>query len=290
MVPYKCRDVFKIALESVMTSQVNYNFEIIVIDNDSQDGTVEMVKEMQLRPGFEDRIILYENTNEGFPKANNRGIAMKRGEYVLLLNPDTKVEEDTLQIMMDFMERRADVGIATCKLVRADGSLDKACRRSFPNPLVAFFRLSGLSILFPNNKFFNAYNLSYKSVDEETEVDACVGAFMFISPNCLKKVQGFDEQFYMYGEDLDLCMRASLGGFKVWYYPKTSTIHYKGQSSKQNPKALYAFHEAMWLFYKKYYRKKYWYLLDPLVYFGTFARYGLKLIINYFRKDFTVSK
>lgn len=291
MVPYKCRNIFKEALEAVINSKASFNFEIIIIDNDSKDGTVEMVREFQARPGWSDRIVLYENTNEGFPKANNRGIQMKRGEYVLLLNPDTKVSEDTLQVMMDFVKARPDVGIATCKLVKADGSLDLACRRKFPTPLRAFFRLSGLSFVFPKSKLFASYNMTYKSVSEETEVDACVGAFMFITPDCLAKIQGFDEQFFMYGEDLDLCMRAKETGFKVWYYPKTTTIHYKGQSSKKvSRRGLYEFHHNNWLLFKKHYSRKYFYLLDPLVYIGVWSRYLVKLIVNGLRKDPYVSK
>ena len=292
MVPYKCKDIFRSALQAVLDSRVNFSFEVIIIDNDSQDGTVEMVKnEFQSKPEYKDKIVLYENTNEGFPKANNRGIKMKRGEWVLLLNPDTKVEENTLQVMMDFMQNRSDVGIATCKLVKADGSLDLACRRQFPTPVRAIFRLSGLSFLFPHSKLFASYNMTYKSVDEETEIDACAGAFMFISPSCLTNIQGFDEDFFMYGEDIDICVRAKNAGFKIWYYPKTSTIHYKGQSSKKtSSKSLYQFHYNNWLLYKKHYSRKYFHLLDPFVLVGLSIRFGLKLFINQFRKEPFVSK
>jgi GT2 family glycosyltransferase len=193
--------------------------------------------------------------------------------------------------MHDFMESRPEVGIATCKLVKGNGELDWACRRSFPDPWVSFFRLSGLSKLFPNNKTLAAYNLTYKSIDEETEIDSCVGAFMFISPACLKAVKGFDTDYYMYGEDLDMCYRAKQAGFKVWYYPKTTTIHYKGQSSRKAPKrALYAFHDAMWIFYRKHLYNKYNPLFSGLVYVGIWGRYYLKLMQNLFRKEKIVSK
>lgn len=292
MVPFRAKEVFRKALLSLEVSKTDFLFEVIVIDNNSADGTVEMVRnEFQTKEVWKDRLVLFENTNEGFPKGNNRGIKMKRGEWVLLLNPDTEVEPNTLQVMYDFMQSRKDVGVATCKLIKADGTLDKACRRSVPTPWVAFARLSGLSKLFPNNKTFAKYNLEYKSIDEETEVDACVGAFMFISPECMQKVGLLDESFYMYGEDLDYCMRVKEAGFKVWYYPKTTTIHYKGQSSKKTPaKALYAFHEAMWIFYKKFFRKKYLYLLDPFVYTGIWARYFWKRLLNSFRSNPYVSK
>ncbi len=290
MVPYKCKPVFEKALKALFASKTDFNFEVIIIDNESKDGTVEMVKELMKVADLKDRIQLYENTNEGFPKANNRGLKMKRGEFVLLLNPDTEVSPDTLQVMMDFMKSHPDIGISTCKIIRPDGNLDLACRRSFPKPLTAFFRLSGLSFVFKKNKRISAYNLAYLPIDQETEVDACSGAFMFISPKCLEQIEGFDERFYMYGEDLDLCMKAHLNGFKVWYYPKTQTIHYKGQSSKQSKYALFAFHNAMWLFYDKYYRRKYYYVLDPLVFFGIWSRFGVKLLINQFKGTNLVSR
>jgi GT2 family glycosyltransferase len=191
---------------------------------------------------------------------------------------------------MDFMKARPDVGIGSCKLVKGDGSLDLGCRRSFPDPWVSFFRLSGLSLLFPNNKKLAAYNLTYKSVDEETEVDACSGAFMIMSPECFARVGLLDEEFYMYGEDLDWCFRAKQAGFKVWYYPQTSTIHFKGQSSKQNSYALRAFHDAMWIFYSKHLKRKYPAPFGWLVWIGIYGRYTLKRVVNVFKKETIVSK
>ncbi len=320
IVSYKCKDKLKVALDAVLASRVDFEYEVILVDNDSQDGTVEMVEgeyqisnfKFSIPNGIMDSgseagmtgarepvnlhttrpfITLIKNTNEGFAKANNRGIEIAKGKYVLLLNPDTKVAPDTLQVMMDFMQSQKEVGISTCKLVKGDGELDLACRRSFPDPWVSFFRLSGLSKLFPNNKKLAAYNLTYKSVDEQTEIDACVGAFMFISPACMQAVKGFDTDYYMYGEDLDMCYRAKQLGFKVWYYPKTTTIHYKGQSSKRAPKrSLYAFHDAMWIFYRKHLKSKYPTLFNWLVYIGIWARYYVKLIQNSFRKEAYVSR
>lgn len=285
IVSFRDKDKLRLTLEAVYASQTSYSYEVIVVENGSQDGSLEMVKQdfPQAR--------LYENTNEGFSKGNNRGINMAQGEYVLLLNPDTKVAPDTLQVMTDFMKARPEVGISTCKLVKENGELDWACRRSFPDPAVAFYRLSGLSKIFKNSKKIAAYNLTYKSIDEETEIDSCVGAFMLISPACLAKVQGFDEDFYMYGEDIDLCYRAKQAGFKVWYYPKTTTIHYKGQSSRKRPQAaLYAFHDAMWIFYKKHLYQKYNRLFSALVYLGIWGRYYQKLLFNAFRQEKFVSR
>jgi GT2 family glycosyltransferase len=293
IVSYKCKDKLRVTLDAVYASEVNFTYEVLLIDNDSQDGTVEMVEQEYLaKPDIAAKIVWVKNSaNVGFGKGNNQGLEKAKGKYVLLLNSDTKVAPDTLQVMMDFMKSRPDVGIATCKLMKANGDLDWACRRSFPDPWVSFFRLSGLSKLFPKNKTLAAYNLTYKSIDEETEIDSCVGAFMFISPACLEAVKGFDADYYMYGEDLDMCYRAKQAGFKVWYYPKTTTIHYKGQSSKRAPKQmLYAFHDAMWIFYRKHLKSKYPAPFNWLVYIGIWGRYYVKLIQNMLRKEAYVSK
>ncbi len=291
-VPYKDKDKLRVTLDALFVSKTSYSYEVVIVDNDSGDGTIEMLEQEYLyNSSLSAKITLIKNTNEGFSKGNNRGIKIAKGQYVLLLNPDTKVAPETLQVMMDFMKQHSEVGIATCKLVRASGELDWAARRSFPDPTTAFYRLSGLSKLFPKSKKFASYNLTYKSVDEETEIDVCVGAFMLISPACLAAIKGFDEDFYMYGEDIDLCYRAKQAGFKIWYYPRTTTIHYKGQSSRKAPtRSLYAFHDAMWIFYKKHLAKKYNPLFNALVYLGIWLRYYQKLFFNFFRKEKFVSK
>lgn len=291
-VNYKDKEHLLDALEAVYGSQVHFEYEAIVIDNDSRDGSLDAVKEKFFSDANKvARTKLVPNVNNGFVGGNNLGISLATGEYTLLLNCDTKLNPDTLQIMMDFMKSHSEVGIATCKLMKANGDLDWACRRSFPDPWVSFFKLSGLSKLFPTSKKLASYNLTYKSVDEETEIDACAGAFMFISPACLNVVKGFDTDYFMYGEDLDMCKRAKDAGFKIWYYPKTTTIHYKGQSSrKASSRSLYAFHDAMWIFYRKHLYQKYPRPFSWLVYSGIWSRYYVKLIENSFRKEAYVSK
>ncbi len=292
VVPYKAKEKLEIALGALYASVVNFEYEVIIVDNLPSSGTQELIQTKYLsRPELASITTYIPNSeNVGFPKANNQGLKISKGSYKLLLNPDTKVSPETFQVMMDFMESRPDVGMATCKLVKADGTLDKACRRSFPDPWVSFFRLSGLSLIFPKNKILAKYNLSYLPVDQEAEVDSCSGAFTFVSPDCYEKIGLLDEDYYMYGEDLDWCFRAKENGFKVWYYPKTQTIHYRGQSSRQNPFALYAFHDAMWIFYKKHLYKKYPLPFSWLVWVGIFGRYLIKWFINLFKTEKTVSK
>lgn len=281
IVTYKAKDLLRNALRAVFVSQTNYSYEVIVVDNDSQDGTIEMLEQEFLSaPAYSGKLNFIKNTNEGFSKGNNRGIRQAKGEYTLILNPDTKVGTDTFQTMLDFMKRRPDVGIATCKLIKADGKLDLASRRGFPNPSAAIYRFTGLSFLFPKSKRFAAYNLTYKSDDEEYEIDACNGAFMLISFACLKAVKGFDEDFFMYDEDIDLCLRAKQAGFMVWYYPQTITIHYKGQPYKVSRRSLYVFHQSKWIYYKKHLAPKYNFLFNFLIYLGIWAHYGLQSAAN----------
>lgn len=289
-VPYKCKDDIDVTLEAVYNSKTDYSFEVIIIDNDSQDGTLEMMQEKYLsRPEIAEKTTLIENENVGFPKANNQGMRSAKGDYILLLNPDTKVDPDNLQIMMDFMKSRPEIGISSCKLLKANGDIDWASRRTEPNLWVSFFRLSGLQFVFP--KWFGKYNVLNKNVDQETEIDSCVGAYMFMSRACYEATQGFDENFFMYAEDLDLCKRAREAGFKIWYYPKTTCMHYKGRTSrKASKKSLYYFHYTMWQYYKKHYSKKYYGLMDPLVYIGVWGRYYWKSLQNAFRKEKYVSK
>lgn len=285
IVSYKCKDQLRVTLGAVFASQVDFDYEVVVVDNDSGDGTVDMVK-----ADFP-KVILIENVNEGFSKGNNRGLKIAKGRYKLLLNPDTKVSVETFQVMRDFLASRKDVGIATCKLVKADGSLDPACMRGLPDPWNGLMKTLGISKLFPNLKITSGYNLTTKDINQETELGACSGAFMFVSPECYEKITFLDEEFFMYGEDIDYCKRAKDTGFKVWYYPKTTTIHFKGQTSRKNVgKALYEFHRAMWLYYRKHLAKKYPIILNYLVYVGIWSKYLLELFRNSLRSEKYVSK
>jgi GT2 family glycosyltransferase len=290
-VSYNGRDVLDVALEAVYASKTNYSYEVIIVDNKSPDDSNKMIREKYLRrPDIAAKTRLIENdNNDGFAIGNNIGMKLAKGDYLLLLNTDTKVAPENFQVMLDFMKSRGDVGISSCKLLKANGEIDWSSRRTEPDPKVAFMRLSGLQLLFP--KKFGAYNFLNKHVDEETEVDAVVGAYMFMSRACYEATQGFDESFFMYGEDLDLCKRARDAGFKIWYYPKTICMHFRGQSSKKEPlKNLFAFHNAMWLYYKKHYQKKYNIFMDAFVYTGVWGRYFVKRVQNAFRKNKFISK
>lgn len=277
---YKSKEHLKVLLPSIFSSSKKYSYEVIVVDNDSKDGTAESVE--SLLPSIPN-LRLIKNVNNGFSAGNNLGIKQASGKYILLLNPDTKVEHDTFEVMLDFMESRQDVGISGCKIVKPDGKLDLACRRRFPNPANSFKRLFLL-----NNKDYN-----YSDVDENQsmEVDSVVGAFMLIRKSVIDKIGLLDESFFMYGEDLDYCWRCKEAGFKVWYYPKTFITHYKGASSAKIPfRSLKWFHQAMRIFYKKHYSQNYPTVFNWLVYSGIYLRLGFLLLINAFKSNPTVSK
>lgn len=288
---YNARDVIETALDAVYASVVNFDYEVIIVDNKSPDDSVSLIRKKYLsQDGIAQKTKLILNPqNDGFGIGNNIGMKQATGDYILLLNTDTKLAPDNLQTMINFLESRQDVGAATCKLVMANGEIDKASRRAEPNLLRSFFRLFGLQRLSP--KIFGGYNLMDKNPEQESELEACSGAYLMMPRIAYQKIGGFDERFFMYGEDLDLCRSIREAGYKIWWYPQTACVHYRGQSTKKtSQKMLFAFYDAMWIYYKKWYSKKYWYLLDPIVFLGTRVLYFWKTLANYFRKEKYVSK
>ncbi|KKW23429.1 MAG: Glycosyltransferase/rhamnosyltransferase [Parcubacteria group bacterium GW2011_GWA2_51_12] len=284
IVSYNTKDKLRLCLASV-TQSSGVVFEVFVVDNASSDGSPEMVREE-----FPSVALVRNRTNIGYAKANNQAIASSRGRYVLLLNPDVEVRPDTMSKMMAYMDEHPDVGISGCKVLKIDGKLDLACRRSFPTPASSLFRVTGLSFLFPKSRFAS-YNLTYLPEDEIAEVDSVMGAFLLISRLVIEKIGLLDETFFMYGEDIDWCFRAKEAGFKVMYAPITTVTHDKGSSSRKvSRKALYEFHKAMQIFYDKHYRRRYNFAVGWFVSGGIWGRYCLKIVQNAVRSEKFVSK
>ncbi|KGG79809.1 glycosyl transferase family 2 [Caloranaerobacter azorensis H53214] len=279
IVNYNTRELTRQTLQSIYKYNHNLDFEVIVVDNNSSDDSINMIKDE-----FPQVILIQNKENLGFSKANNIGINKSKGKYILLLNSDTIIQRDTLEIMVDFMETNKEVGAAGCKVVLPDGNLDKACKRSFPTPRNAFYNALKLDKLFPHNKRFGEYNLTYLNEDEMHEVDSLVGAFMMVRREVIEEVGLLDEKFFMYGEDIDWCYRIKKSGWKIVYYPKTKIIHYKGGSSKKkNPKIIYEFYRAMYLFFEKHYKNKYSKLTKYIVYLGIWTKMILSLVTNLFK-------
>jgi len=229
IVNYNVRDFLQNCLQSLYKSSIRNQIEVIVVDNNSSDDSMQMVKTSF---PFVHRIKLDENI--GFGKANNIAIKKCSAPITLLLNPDTIVEEKTLETMVNYLENNPSVGLAGCKLLNADGSFQLPCRRGFPTPWVSFCKVFGLQTLFPNSSLFAQYNQTFKSENETYSVDAVSGAFMVVRTSILKDVKGFDPDFFMYGEDLDLCFRIQKMGWDIAYVHTTSTIHFKGESTKRS--------------------------------------------------------
>ncbi|CAN7722525.1 glycosyltransferase family 2 protein [Paenibacillus sp. LjRoot153] len=279
IVNYKTQDLTLACIASVFVSTTTYNYEIILVDNASNDGTPEEVNDR-----FPPVVTITNADNVGFSRANNQGIRIAKGRYVLLLNSDTIVQQDTLQTMLHFMDENPIVGASGCKIVLPDGSLDKACKRGFPTPSASFYYAFGFAKLFPKIHRFNQYQLGYLDPDQQYPIDSLVGAFMLVRRETIEQVGMLDEEFFMYGEDIDWCYRIKEAGWVNYYYPKTQIVHHKGASSRRKPyKIIYEFHRAMILFHNKHYRKKYSWLTNAIVYIGIGVKFTLTLARNKLR-------
>ena len=281
IVSFNTKELLKDCLMSLVThyqSQFTQNqFEIIVVDNASNDGTQSEIKKR-----FQGVCLIENRKNLGFAKANNLGVKESKGEIVLFLNPDTKVPENTLSVMTEYLKVNPKVGIATCKVVLADGSIDDASHRGFPTPWRAMTHFIGLSRLFPRSQLFNGYHLGYQNMDTIHEIDSCVGAFLMIKRSVGDKLRWFDEDYFWYGDDLDLCYRAKQAGYQVTDVPTVSITHYKGAASglkKHSEHLSYADNETkrlatrsrfevMRIFYHKHYLHLYPKWLTGLVFLG----------------------
>ncbi|HSP88238.1 MAG TPA: glycosyltransferase, partial [Ignavibacteriaceae bacterium] len=248
IVNYNVKEFLQNLIHSIYKAGENLKYEIIIVDNASDDGSFELLNEK-----FPQIKLIVNDKNLGFSKANNIGLNKAKGKYLLLLNPDTIVQEDTFEKMINFFEKTPEAGMAGCKILNPDGTLQLACRRSFPGPWTSFCKVTGLSNLFPNSRLFAMYNLTYLNENETYEVDAISGSFMMLKREAYEKVGNLDEQFFMYGEDLDWCYRMQKAGFKVYYVHNTTIIHYKGESTKRSSiDETKVFYNAMHLFVKKH--------------------------------------
>jgi hypothetical protein len=280
IVNYNTRDLLRNCLRSVYSSQSDFQYEVIVVDNCSPDDSVEMV-----RQEFPQAKLIASEINGGYAYANNLGLRQAQGQHALLLNPDTVLPPAALQDMMAFMEEHPDAGVAGPKLVLADGSLDLACRRSFPTLDIAFYRLVGLSKRYPNSPRYNRYNLGYLDPDQVAEVDSVVGAFMWIRRDALDQAGLLDERYFMYAEDIDLCYRIKVEhGWKVYYNPAVVVTHYKAQSTRRRfaPMTI-EFYRAMWLFHKKHFAQRTFFLLNWATALGLAGLCSLALTVNFLR-------
>lgn len=280
IVNWNTKALLRNALRTVLASE-GLRFKVVVVDNASTDDSVDMV-----RTEFPQVTLIVNAENEGFSKANNIGLrhmGFEKGQntpdtprYALLLNSDTEVPPTALAEMVAYLDRddRQDVGCAGCKLIMGNGELDIACRRSFPTPEVSFYRMTGLAKLFPQNPRFGQYNMTYLADDIETEVDSVVGAFMMLRREVIAEIGLLNEDYWMYGEDLDWAYRIKQAGWKIMYNPAVHILHLKRSSSKKSDKAHAAFYQAMLKFYQDHYRATTPFWLHGMVMGGLLVKGG----------------
>lgn len=287
IVSYNTKELLANCLKSISAASKSLSSETFVVDNNSKDSTASDIPKNFSWVNF-----IQNKKNLGFSKANNIAIKKAKGKYILILNPDTELLPETLVKTKAFMDHASkDIAVATCRVELLSGKLDRDCRRHFPTPWTAFSHFSGLAKLFPKSKIFNSYYMGYKDENTEHEIDSCEGAFMFIRSAVLEKVGIFDEDFFFYGEDLDLCFRIKEAGYKIIYTPIVKIIHLKGGASgikkhsahvakvtkESKLNALRESTRAMKLFYKKHYERIYPFFINWLMYTGIWIVEKLRL-------------
>ncbi len=271
IVNYNVKYFLEQALRAVQSAQKELSLEVFVVDNNSVDGSTEMVREK-----FPTVYLIANHHNPGFSVANNQAIKLAKGKYILLLNPDTVVEEDTFEKCFQFMENTPQAGALGVKMIDGTGRFLPESKRGFPTPFAAFCKTFGLSSIFPKSPIFNRYHLGHLSEQQTHEVDVLAGAFMWIRKEVLAKIGYLDEQFFMYGEDIDLSYRITLAGYKNYYFSETTIIHYKGESTKKGSlNYVRIFYHAMILFAQKHFQGSAAYsfilLLKLAIYFRAFV-------------------
>lgn len=282
IVNYNVKHFLEQCLHSVQKAAGKLDVEIFVVDNNSVDGSSQLVKEKF--PG----IFLIENKqNLGFAKANNQAVRQAKGRYILLLNPDTVVEEDTFRKVIAFMDEHPEAGGLGVKMIDGKGNFLPESKRGLPTPRVAFSHMSGLSRLFPRSKSLGKYHMTYLDKDSIHEVDVLAGAFMLLRKEVLDTVGLLDETFFMYGEDIDLSYRITKAGFRNYYFPETTIIHYKGESTKKGSlNYVKVFYHAMIIFAQKHFSGGKAGSLSLLIHLAIYFRAFLSVIRRLFDRLF----
>jgi GT2 family glycosyltransferase len=280
IVNYNVKYFLEQALHSVRKACQGLDAEVFVVDNNSVDGSCDMV-----RLKFPDVILIDNKDNTGFSKANNQAICQAKGDYVLLLNPDTVVEEDCFKKVCDFMDSTPDAGGLGVKMIDGAGKFLPESKRGLPTPDVAFYKIFGLATLFPKSRKFGKYHLGFLDRNEVHSVEVLAGAFMLLRKSLLDKIGLLDEDYFMYGEDIDLSYRITKAGYKNYYFPHTTIIHYKGESTKRTSvNYVFTFYRAMIIFAKKHYSQKHARTFSLLINFAIYVRAFAAVLLGFVKK------
>lgn len=278
IVNYNVKFFLEQCLLSVQKAIKEVEAEVFVVDNNSVDGSCKMVQER-----FPWVNLIENKKNLGFSKANNQAIRLSSGQYILLLNPDTLVEEDTFEKCIKYMDANQLAGGLGVKMIDGKGKFLPESKRGLPTPWVSFSKIFGLSKLFPKSRFFNTYHLGYLSKNEINEIEVLPGAFMFIRKTVLDEIGLLDENFFMYGEDIDLSYRILKAGYKNIFYPRTTIIHYKGESTKKGSiNYVLVFYNAMIIFARKHFSTKNARIFSFLINIAVYFRATLSLVKRFF--------
>ena len=269
LVPLNALNYLEPLLASIEQFSKGLTYEVILVDNGSTDGTADWIQEHH--PEFS---LTRNQANLGFTRGNNQAMEMAKGDFILLLNPDTLLTEDCFRPQLDFLRENPDVGIAIPKVLNADGSFQQQSRRGDARLVEVFGYFLKLGKLFPKNKALNGYLQSWLPVDEVAEVKAVSGSCMFIRREVYEKIGGLDERFFAYQEDSDYCLRARQAGWKVMYVPLSSIIHYAGEGgSKNNPyHSIFQWHRSYYLYYRKHFSREHFFLFNWFFYLVMIAK------------------
>ncbi len=263
-------------LQSISNDEQAASFEIWVVDNASGDESLAI-----LANEFPYVKVLANNNNAGFSKACNQVIPQAKGDYVLLLNPDTIVVENAVSKLASFLDIHEQCGAVGPKILNDDGTLQLACRRAFPSPAAAFFRLTYLSKLFPKHPLIAKYNMTYADSQQDMEVDALSGSCMMVRKTVIDKIGLLDENIFMFGEDIDWCWRIKEAGWQVYYFPEAVIYHSHGAASRLRPiGTTFDLHKGMAVFYRKHIAKSYWPIFNQVVYLAIWLRAILFVVVN----------
>lgn len=274
IVNYNVQYFLENCLNSVFSSSKEIDFEVFVVDNNSVDGSLKMLEEK-----FPQVNVIANKDNRGFSVANNQAIKKAKGEYVLLLNPDTVVEENTFKVCCNFMDLHPKSGGLGVKMLDGKGNFLPESKRGLPTPAVAFYKIFGLSALFPKSEKFGQYHLGHLSKEENHQIEILSGAFMMMRKSVLDEIGLLDESFFMYGEDIDLSYRITQAGYTNHYLADTQIIHYKGESTKKSSiNYVFVFYRAMAIFAKKHFSNKNAQLFSTLINFAIYIRAGLAVL------------
>lgn len=280
IVNYNVKHFLDQCLLSVRKAIDGIDAEVFVVDNNSVDGSVKMLREK-----YPDIRLIANKTNTGFSKANNQAIRESKGEYVLLLNPDTVVEDDTFKKVIAFMDKHPEAGGLGVKMIDGKGNFLPESKRGLPTPDVAFFKIFGLSRLFPKSRIFGKYHLGFLDKDKIHEVEVLSGAFMLLRKETLDKTGLLDEEFFMYGEDIDLSYRITQAGYRNYYFPETRIIHYKGESTKKSSiNYVIVFYRAMAIFARKHFSRKRANLFSFLISMAIYLRATIAILARFFER------